>query len=162
MFLDAAIAVILVISNLMMKKIRESDMRKGLYINEDEYTVRNTLLHSVRRKEKRERLERRRTLREHRFRREAYILALLPVPVSFLFTFTQDGHKSGYIYAILYGMFALFSLYERSVSYLIVQNLMILSAILTVFDMGTAVLAIGNIVMTGYYIIELKRFRKPY
>ncbi len=161
MLLVLAIAVILAISSLMMKMIREGDVRKGLYINEDEYTVRNTLLHSVRRKDKRERLERRSTFREHRFGREAYILVFFPALISCVSTFTQDGQKSGYVYAILYVMFSFFSISERKAGYLIVLNLMIFFAILTVFNIDTAVLAIGNIMMTGYYIRELMRFRKP-
>ncbi len=154
-----AISLILVTSSFLMNKIEREDRERGLYINEEEYTIRNTLFHSLRGRRRREEIEKRKTLREMRFGKEAYVLAVVPAVITALCTACTGG-GAVYIFMLLYLFFSLLALYERRAFYVILQNVVVLSAILTAFNMPAAVLAVGNMLETGYYIKEVKRFRK--
>lgn len=155
-----SISVILIISTLLMKKIQNDDIKNGHYINKEEYTIRNTLLHSFRKKEKRKEIEKRKTFKNYSFDRRVYLLvgAVMAVSVVLVIIFREKDALFAFI--VIFGLFSVLSFFLRSIWYLVFQNLIVILAIVTMPCVGSISLGIGNVIVSLYYIREYQAYKQ--
>lgn len=155
-----SISIILIISTLLMKKIQNDDIKNGHYINKEEYTIRNTLLHSLRKKEKREEIEKRKTFKDYPFEGRAYLLigAAIAIALISVIIFREDNVMFGFI--LMFGLFSVLSFFIRSHWYIVFQNMIVIWAIVSMPCVGSVLLGIGNVGVSLYYIKQYQIFKK--
>ena len=160
MFLLISISVILIISSLLMKKIRNDDIKNGHYINKEEYTIMNTLLHSLRKKEKREEIEKRKSFRNYTFDGRVYIFVVCAVAVNILCAEIFREGDVILVFVILVGLFSVLSFYLRSLWYLILDNITVLTAVVTAPCISTIMLGVSSIAVSIWFLKEYILYRK--
>lgn len=155
-----SISIILIITTLLMKKIQNDDIKNGHYINKEEYTIRNTLLHSLRKKEKREEIEKRNTFKDHSFDRRAYLLVVAAIAISLISVIIFREGDAMFVFITMFGLFSVLSFFMRSNWYLAFQNLTVILSIMTIPCIGSVLLGIGNVVVSIYYIKQYQAFKQ--